>query len=80
MSALFLPPRTNGSDASIAVCYRCQMKVYGEDLRQDPNNKQWYCRDCIDLYDPWRLPARQVEDISLRHPRPDVPIVVKGGS
>jgi hypothetical protein len=30
------------------------------------------CKDDLDQYDPWRLPARQTENIALRHPRPDV--------
>lgn len=71
MSNLYLPVRTKGS-AAIAVCYRCQRKVYYNDLKQDPNNKQYFCRECVDLYDPWRLPARQAENIGLQHPRPDV--------
>ena len=71
MSNLYLPVRTSGS-AAIAVCYRCQRKVYYDELKQDPNNKQYFCRDCVDEFDPWRLPARQAEDISLSHPRPDV--------
>ena len=69
--SLFLPVRTKGA-AAIAVCPRCQKKVYHDDLRQDPNNKAWYCGDCVDIYDPWRLPARATENITLQHPRPDV--------
>lgn len=71
MSNLYLPVRTKGS-AAIAVCYRCQRKVYYNDLKQDPNNKQYFCPECVDIYDPWRLPARQAENIGLQHPRPDV--------
>ena len=52
MSGLYLPVRTKGSVA-IAICYRCNMKVYQDDLRKDPNNNQWYCKECVDLYDPW---------------------------
>jgi hypothetical protein len=32
------------------------------------------CKDDVDNFDPWRLPARQTENISLRFPRPDVSI------
>ena len=32
------------------------------------------CKDDLDNYDPWRLPARQTENIALRFPRPDTPI------
>ncbi len=56
---------------AVSVCYRCQKKMYAGDLRKDPNNQNWYCKDCVDIYDPWRLPARRAEDISVRHPRPD---------
>lgn len=68
--SLFLPVRTSGS-AAITICPRCQFKFYYDDMVQDPNNKLWVCKDCCDIYDPWRLPARQAEDISLQRPRPD---------
>jgi hypothetical protein len=32
------------------------------------------CKVDLDNYDPWRLPARQTENISLRFPRPDTDI------
>lgn len=73
MSNLYLPVSAKGSVA-ISVCPRCQKKMQYADLRQDPNNKQWYCGECVDIYDPWRLPARRAEDISLQHPRPDVTV------
>ncbi len=69
--SLYLPINLQGS-AAIAICSRCQRKVQYVDLKQDPNNMNWYCSECVDLYDPWRLPARRAEDISLQHPRPDV--------
>jgi hypothetical protein len=72
--SLYLPVKTSGS-AAIAICTRCQMKKYYDDLRQDPNTKNWYCKDCVDIYDPWRLPARNPENISLQHPRPDEELV-----
>jgi hypothetical protein len=68
---LYLPVNLDGNKVSIAICPRCCMKIQYDDLRQDPNNLNWYCAECVDLYDPWRLPARKTEDISLRHPRPD---------
>jgi len=34
------------------------------------------CKDDLDKFDPWRLPARQTENISLRFPRPDVSIAL----
>lgn len=68
--SLYLPVQIKGS-AAIAICPRCQKKVPYDSLVQDPNNKMWVCKDDQDLYDPWRLPARRPEDISLQHPRPD---------
>lgn len=72
--SLYLPVRTKGS-AAIAVCARCQTKVHYDSLKQDPNTLNWYCSDCVDIYDPWRLPARQPENISLQHPRPDTELI-----
>ena len=71
--SLYLPVNTQGS-AAIAVCPRCSFKIQYDALVKDPNNNQFYCKDCVDIYDPWRLPARRAEDISLDHPRPDVKI------
>lgn len=71
--SLYLPVRTKGS-AAIAICGRCQQKVYYDQLTQDPNNHNWYCPECVDIYDPWRLAARKAEDISLQHPRPDTAV------
>lgn len=71
MSNLYLPVRAHGSVA-IAICPRCQKKVQYADLKQDPNNKSYYCGECVDELDPWLLPARRPEDISLQRPRPDV--------
>ena len=71
MSGAFLPVRTKGS-AAIAICPRCTKKMYYDDLKLDPNNKAYYCKDCVDLFDPYRLPARTTEKINLQHPRPDV--------
>lgn len=69
--SLYLPVKEVGGSMAVAICYRCQKKIYYGELKQDPNNEQWYCTDCIDLYDPWRLPALQPEDITLHHPRPE---------
>lgn len=66
----YLPVKA-GESVAVAVCPRCRMKVYYSELKQDPNNKNWYCGDCVDLYDPWRLAARQPENVTLAHPRPD---------
>lgn len=65
----------NAKSPAIAICNRCQMKMNYVDLRKDPNNGNFYCKDCVDEYDPWRLPARSPENISLDHPRKDVELV-----
>lgn len=62
---------------AIAVCDRCHEKVAYSELRQDGNNpgiKVCSKRACFDEFDLWRLPPRQPEDITLRHPRPDTKI------
>lgn len=71
--SLFLPVKNKGSVA-IAVCQRCNKRMYYSDLQKDPNNGMMVCKDDLDIYDPWRLPARKPEDISLQHPRPDVTV------
>lgn len=67
----YLAVKEVGGSVAIAICPRCNRKMYYGDLQQDPNNNNWYCKDCVDIYDPWRLPARNAEDISLHHPRPE---------
>jgi hypothetical protein len=32
------------------------------------------CKEDLDNFDPWRLPAIQTENITLRFPRPDVSV------
>lgn len=57
---------------AIAVCDRCKTKFSIEDLFKDPNSPGLrVCRDCTDVLDPWRLPPRATENITLDHPRPD---------
>lgn len=57
---------------SIAVCDRCHLKVAYDDLRPDGNSPGLQvCAPCWDPIDPWRLPPRQTEDITLPKPRPD---------
>lgn len=61
---------------AIAICDRCRIKVRYDFLVEDPNAPGLrVCPDgCRDDLDPWRLPAREVEDITLEYPRPDAPI------
>lgn len=65
------------AQVAIAVCDRCKMKRSITELIADPNVPGLrVCRDrgCADQFDPWRLPARKSEDISLKYPRPDTPL------
>jgi hypothetical protein len=48
-------------------------------LREDPNFPGLkVCPDDLDQFDPWRLAAIQTENITLRHPRPDVSVAIAG--
>ncbi len=63
------------SRLSIGICDRCSRKFSIMDLWSDPNNRGLkVCRDDMDQVDPWRLPPRIPENITLRNPRPDVSI------
>jgi len=57
---------------SVAICDRCSRKFPYVDLMPDPNFPGMrVCKDDLDNFDPWRLPALQTENIALRFPRPD---------
>ena len=69
--SLFLNTLKRGQ-VGIAVCDRCKMKMSIEELGPDPNFPGLrVCRGCTDVFDPWRLPPRSTENITLRYPRPD---------
>lgn len=74
----FLAPRTQGSMA-IGVCDRCNEKVYLDTMRPDGNSpglRVCSSPSCWDNKDPWRLPPRKTEKISLQYPRPDTDIAI----
>ena len=73
--SLYLPVKSVSGTMGIMVCPRCQKKMYIGDAVKDPNNGMYVCKEDQDIYDPWRLPARHAEDISLTHPRPDEELV-----
>lgn len=59
----------------IGICGRCSAKLPLAQLTPDPNSPGLLvCRDDLDVLDPYRLPARQTEQINLPFARPDVPI------
>lgn len=56
----------------IGICDRCKMKFPLGELFSDPNSPGLkVCRKDVDQYDPWRLPARQAEKVTLSFVRPD---------
>lgn len=60
---------------AVAVCDRCHVKVPYSTLVADGNSPGLkVCPTCSDKLDPWRLPARRAEDITIRYPRPDEPL------
>ena len=73
---VYLDTRGN-SVLSVAVCDRCNRKFAYTELMPDPNFPGMrVCKDDLDNFDPWRLPARQTENIALRFPRPDVSVAL----
>lgn len=70
--SLYLDTRGK-SVVSIGVCDRCKMKRALVDLGPDRNSPGLrVCNQgCNDLYDPYRLPARRTENITVQYPRPD---------
>lgn len=68
---VYIDTRGN-SVLSVAICDRCSRKFAYVDLMPDPNFPGMrVCKDDLDNFDPWRLPAIQTENIALRFPRPD---------
>lgn len=80
------------SRLAIGICGRCSLKYALDDLHPDPNypglmvcgtpgamtgkgtwSGGW---GCSDIYDPYRLPPHEVEDITLDMPRPDTKLPI----
>lgn len=61
--------------AAVAICDRCRVKYPLGALGPDPNAPGLrVCKECTDELDPYRLPARQTERITLPFVRPDTPL------
>lgn len=62
---------------AIGICGRCSLKFALDDLEPDVNYPGLLvCREDSDWYDPYRLPPRETEDITLTMPRPDTPLIL----
>ena len=60
---------------AIGICGRCSIKMPLDQLLPDPNYPGLLvCEKDRDQYDPYRLPARQPDNIVLPFTRPDAPI------
>jgi hypothetical protein len=74
---LFIDTRGNAS-AAIAICDRCSFKFPVGELSADRNDPGLrVCEKCNDVKDPWRLPPRRPDNILVKYPRPDVPLIVE---
>lgn len=77
----FLDTRGKASLA-VGICDRCKCKFPLVDLYMDPNSPGLrVCKDDLDEFDPYRLPARELESVTLEFARPDVALVkgIQGG-
>lgn len=74
----FLDTEGNASIA-IFICDRCKMKRAIVEAMPDPNfpGLKVCQQGCADQIDPYRLPARKTERITLRFPRPDVSVAIE---
>lgn len=69
---IYLDPRGRAT-YGIAICARCSKKFFTDELQSDPNSPGlMVCKDDLDTLDPYRLPARETEDITLPFYRPDL--------
>lgn len=71
---VFLNTRGN-STLGIGICGRCSRKFPLHELHSDINSPGLrVCKADLDQLDPYRLPARQTENITLPFLRTDAPI------
>jgi hypothetical protein len=61
---------------AIFICDRCKFKRPIIEAMPDPNfpGLKVCQQGCADQKDPYRLPARKTERITLQYPRPDVSV------
>jgi len=66
------------STLGIGLCARCSKKMSLTELYSDPNSPGlMVCLKDLDQYDPYRLPARQPDDLTLPFYRPDESIALE---
>jgi len=67
---------TGNASIAIFICDRCKMKRAIVEAMPDPNfpGLKVCQQGCADQKDPYRLPARKTERITLQFPRPDVSV------
>lgn len=71
----FLDTRGN-TTLGVGLCDRCHRKFPLGELHPDPNSPGLrVCRKDMDQFDPYRLPARQPDQITLPFVRPDEPLI-----
>lgn len=74
-SPAYFVDTTGQATLGVGLCGRCSAKLPLGELHSDPNSPGlMVCIDDLDVLDPWRLPARETEDITLPFVRPDVSI------
>ena len=72
--SIWLDTRGKASLA-VGICGRCSRKFAIVDLMPDPNFPGLLvCEADVDQFDPYRLPPRAPDQITLRFVRPDVPL------
>lgn len=72
--SLYIKVAASGSVA-VGICDRCKFKFSLNDLNSDPDYPGLrVCEKCADLPDPYRLPSRAPEDITIQYPRPESPL------
>lgn len=70
----FLDP-SGRATYGLGLCARCSKKMFLDELFDDPNFPGLkVCRDDLDDLDPYRLPPREADPITLQFTRPDLPL------
>lgn len=76
--SIFLDPRGRPT-YGIGICARCSRKFFLDQLSPDPNSPGlMVCKDDLDELDPYRLPPRQTDNITLPFYRPDSVLSIEG--